>query len=192
MEFISRSKIVSIGFLLAILLISLAISLFFPYVHINHNREGFQEGLLGTSEQTNISTRLQKYVTDTEAICAASISGSNGGQGLNKITWVNQTEENNALPIIQNANYTNTAKIDNLNNMTPPIETPAAQTLLTNNTASRYAITVTMLKDLKNMNITDDSAFTDLLNKHIATPIPSGNNSSYNQINNYLSSIGGK
>jgi hypothetical protein len=191
MEFISRSKIVSIGFLLAILLISLAISLFFPYINIQH-REGFQEGLLGTSEQTNIANRLKQYVTDIEAICSASISGANGSQGLNKITWVNQTEENNALPIIQNTNYTNTAKIDNLNNMTPPIETPEAQTLLTNNTAARYANTVTMLKDLQKMNITDDTAFTELLNKHIATPIPSGNNSSYNQINNYLSSIGGK
>jgi hypothetical protein len=191
MELISRSKIVSVGFLVAILLISLAISLFFPYIDIQH-MEGFQEGLLGATEQTNIAARLQKYMTDTEAICSASISGANGSQGLNKITWVNQTEENNALPIIQNVNYTNTAKIDNLNNASPPFTTPAAETLLTNNTASRYAITVTMLKDLKNMNITDDSAFTDLLNKNIATPIPSGNNSSYNKINNYLSSIGRK
>lgn len=186
MEFISRSKLISLGFLLTILLISLAISLLFPYININN----VVEGLLDPTIQTTIADRLKKYVSDTELICAASISGSNGGQGLNKITWINQTEENNALPIIQNANYTNTAKIDNLNIMNPPVSTPAAQTILTNNTASRYAITVTMLKDLQNMNITDDTAFTDMLNKNIATPIPSGNNSSYNQINNYLSTIG--
>jgi len=185
MEFISASKIASIVFLLIILLISLAISLFFPYI-----TEGFQEGLLSSTEQTSIQTRLDKYVADTEKICSASISGGVGSQGLNAITWVNQTEENNALPIIQNANYTNTAKIDNLNQITPSIETPAAVTILQNNSASRYALTISLLKDLKNMNIGDDNEFTDLLTKNIAATIPTGNNSSYQQIKNYLEKIG--
>lgn len=181
MEFISASKVASIVFLLIILLISLAISLFFPYI-----TEGFQEGLLSSAEQSSIQTRLDQYVADTEKICSASISGK---QGLNTITWVNQTEENNALPIIQNSNYTNTAKIDNLNQITPAIETPAAVTILQNNLASRYAITISLLKDLKNMNIGDDSEFTDLLTKNIATTIPTGNNSSYQQIKSYLEKI---
>jgi len=185
MEFISTSKLASIIFLLIILLISLGISLFFPYITI----EGFQEGLISTADQSAIKTRLEKYATDTEKICSASISGGVGSQGLNAITWTNQTEENNALPIIQNANYTNTAKIDNLNRLTPAITTPAATTILQNNTASRYAITVTLLNDLKNMNISDDSEFADILTKNIATPIPAGNNSSYQQIMNYLQKI---
>ena len=187
---ISRSRLISIIFLLVILLISLAISLFFPYINIRHNIEGFQEGLLSSESQTNIQTRLQQYVTDIEKICTASISGVNDGQSLNKITWSTQNEENLVQPIIQNANYTNTAKIDNLNQLNPNIATPAAVTILQNNAASRYAVTVTMLKDLQNMNIGDDSEFTQILNSNIATPIPAGNNSSYQQITNYLKSIG--
>lgn len=181
----SASKLISIGFLLAILFISLAISLFFPYIQIEH----FQEGLLSGTEVTTLTTRLQKYVTDVEEACKSSISGSNGSQGINTITWTNQTEENNALPIIQNANYTNTSKIDNLNQISPSIQTPAAVTILQNNTATRYSLTVTLLNDIKNMNIADDDNFVSILKTNLETPIPTGNNSSYNQINNYLSKI---
>ena len=182
---VSTSKLISIGFLVLILIISLAISLLYPCVQI----ENFQEGLLSGTEQTNIKTRMQKYVVDTETICKTSISGGNGEQGINKLTWANQTEENNVLPIIQNTNYTNTAKIDNLNKITPPLQTPEAIKILQNNVASRYALTVTLLNDLKNMNITDDTKFTELLTSNLATPIPTGNNSSYTQISNYLDKI---
>jgi hypothetical protein len=182
----STSKLVSIGFLLLVLFISLAISSVFPVIT---QIEYFQEGLLATTEQQNIQARLNKYVTETETICQASISGGNGQQGLNKITWSNQTEENSVLPIITNVNYLNTAKIDNLNQLTPPIQTEAAKTILQNNMASRYSITVTMLNDLKNMNIGDDSNFIAILNTNLATPIPNGNNSSYQQILNYVQKL---
>ena len=183
---ISRSKIVSIGFLLAILLISLAISLFFPYITI----EGFQEGLLSFTNQEKIDKLLQKYVDDIEAVCKASISGGNKqGQGLQNVTWLNTNESNEVMPIIQSSELTNTAKIDKINQLNPPIETDAAQTILQNCNASRYAVTVKLLNELQALNIEDDSEFTNILQAQIAAPVPSGNKSSYNIIYSYLISI---
>ena len=187
---ISRSKIVSIGFLLLILIISLAISLFFPYVTVKQEMEGFQEGLLSFTDQEKINKIMQTYVDDIEAVCKASISGGSvQGQGLQKITWINTTESNAVMPIIQNSEITNTAKIDNINQLNPAIETPAAQTILQNCNASRYAVTVKFLNELQSLNIADDIAFTTILQEQIATTIPSGNNSSYNKIYTYLTSI---
>jgi len=181
---ISISKMFSMFLLVIVIIIALVLS-------GAYSTKSVKEGLLARNELTSIKSLLEKYVSNIEYICQSTITG--GTNANNGIGYLNQvvfgaTVQSNIQNILTNTSTTNTYKVSQIiaQNIS---DNKQANDILTANQGAQYTELLKLLKNIQELDINDDSKFTDLLKEHLNTPVLSGTTSTYNMLNNYVNFV---
>lgn len=171
-------KYLSILFLVLVIVISLAFS------QISFFNLPLQEGLVSSTEKKKIQKILSDYTEKIETICKNTLGASSSGKASINSAKLDEATVNAISTIINNAQYTATAKIDKIIGLGL---TDAELTKLINaNIGARYAETISMLQNIKALKISDDDTFVALVDQHLKTPVPTGPSNTYDQLSNYL------
>ncbi len=173
-----RRQYLSILFLVLVIVISLAFSQIGYFSAV-------REGLVSDSEKKKIQKILSDYTEKIESLCKNTLgtTTSSGKTSINSAKLDDQTV-NAISTILNNAQYTATAKVDKI--IALGLNDPGLTPIINANMGARYAETVSMLQNLKGLNIKDDDTLTALIEQHLKSPVPTGASSTYDQISNYL------
>ena len=90
-------------------------------------------------------------------------------------------------PILGDDTYTSIAKIDKITDIKSTNKDLLQELAVIN--GKKYTATQILLNRLKELNVTDDSGFTGILNQHTITPVINGNETTAAVIKTYLDSI---
>ena len=167
----------NILFLLAFIILALAISKYIPFY-----TEGFQEGLLSSTAVTNIESALASYDKTLNTICAESV------KTISKLQ-LSQADSATFSPILGDEALKDSAKIDKIIALKSTSD-DVKKTLVDIN-GKRYIATLTLLNTLNKDSYPDDETFTALLKQQTAAAnnIVNGENSVYSQLKDYLKNI---
>ena len=164
----------SIQFLALFIVFVLIVSILF------FGTNSIKEGLLSDSNITKIKDILKKHTDDVTKIC------DNGIATIQKIKFTS-IEGMSINPILGDDTYTSIAKINKITDIKPTNKN-LLQALAEIN-GEKYTATQILLNRLKELNITDDSGFTGILNQHSITPVINGDETTASVIKTYLESI---
>ena len=164
----------SIQFLALFIVFVLVISILF------FGTKSIKEGLLSDSNITKIKDILKKHTDDVTKIC------DDGIVKIQKIKF-NSIEGMSINPILGDDTYTSIAKINKITDI-KSTNKDLLQALAEIN-GEKYTATQILLNRLKELNVTDDSGFTGLLNQHSITPVINGDETTASVIKTYLESI---
>jgi hypothetical protein len=167
----------NILFLLAFIILALAISKYMPFY-----TEGFQEGLLSNSAITSINDTLKIYESEIDTICADSV------KSMSSIKLSN-AESVTFASILGDDDLKNTAKIDKITALKSTNDD--VKKAIADVNGKKYVATLTMLNTMNKTSYPDDETFTALLKQQTqaAENIVSGTNSVHSQIKDYLKTI---
>lgn len=167
----------NILFLLAFIILALAISKFIPFY-----REGIQEGLLSSTSVVTIENALNIYDSSVDTICADSI------KNMSKLK-LSQADSVTFSPILGDEALKNTAKIDKIIALKSSSDDVKKELAEVN--GKKYIATLKLLNALNKEVYSDDETFTALLKQqtNVAQDIVSGPNSVSSQLKEYLKTI---
>ena len=167
----------NILFLLAFVILALAISKYMPFY-----TEGFQEGLLSSSAITSINDTLKIYESEIDTISADSV------KSMSSIK-LSTAESVTFASILGDDDLKNTAKIDKITALKSTNDD--VKKAIANVNGKKYIATLTMLNTMNKTSYPDDETFTALLKQQTqaAHDIVSGANSVHSQIKDYLKTI---
>lgn len=167
----------NILFLLAFIILSLAISKFIPFY-----REGIQEGLLSSTSVVTIENALNIYDSSVDTICADSV------KNMSKLK-LSQADSVTFSPILGDEALKNTAKIDKIIALKSSSDDVKKELAEVN--GKKYIATLKLLNALNKEVYSDDETFTALLKQqtNVAQDIVSGPNSVSSQLKEYLKTI---
>jgi hypothetical protein len=164
----------SIQFLAMFIVFVLVVSILF------FGTNSIKEGLLSDSNITKIKDILKKHTEDVTKICDEGIAK------IQKIKF-NSIEGMAVNPILGDDTYTSIAKIDKITDI-KSTNKDLLQALAEIN-GKKYTATQILLNRLIELNVSDDSGFTGILNQHSITPVINGNETTAAVIKTYLDSI---
>ena len=167
----------NILFLLAFIILSLAISKCIPFY-----REGIQEGLLSSTSVVTIENALNIYDSSVDTICADSV------KNMSKLK-LSQADSVTFSPILGDEALKNTAKIDKIIALKSSSDDVKKELAEVN--GKKYIATLKLLNALNKEVYSDDETFTALLKQqtNVAQDIVSGPNSVSSQLKEYLKTI---
>ena len=183
---IPKRKIISILFLLATIFVALAFSNI-PFLVSRHSAlqmEGFKEGLLSTPEQKKITEILDQYSKDVESESELSKTK------LESLAVDDSVEKGTLNSILKDTNLKSTSMIDKI--VAQGLKNKGIVKILDENSSKRYTLTKNMINDIKALEINDDKAFSLELENQLASPQPTGPNSSYLKMKEYLNQLNEK
>ena len=175
--FFKSSTWKSVLFLVAVIIIALAISKYMPFY-----TEGFQEGLLSTTDMTTLENALDSYDKTIDTIC------SEGVKTISKLQ-LSQADSATFSPILGDEALKNSAKIDKI--VALKSTSDEVKKALIDINSKKYNAVLTMLHTMNKDSYPDDETFTALLKQQTASAqnIVSGDNSVYSQMKDYLKTI---
>jgi hypothetical protein len=175
--FFKTSTWKNILFLLAFVILALAISKYIPFY-----RDTFQEGLLSSTAITSLENALDSYDKTIDTVC------SEGVKMISKLQ-LSQADSATFSPILGDEALKNSAKIDKIAALKSTSD-EVKKTLIDIN-SKKYSAVLTLLHTLNKDSYPDDETFTALLKQQTASAqnIVSGDNSVYSQMKDYLKTI---
>ena len=167
----------NILFLLAFIILALAISKFIPFY-----REGIQEGLLSSTSVVTIENALNIYDSSVDTICADSV------KNMSKLK-LSQADSVTFSPILGDEALKNTAKIDKIIALKSTSDDVKKELAEVN--GKKYIATLKLLNALNKEVYSDDETFTALLKQQTSATqdIVSGPNSVSSQLKEYLKTL---
>lgn len=177
---ISNKNKSAIFFLIGIFIFVLALSFLIQYKQ-NTKYEGFREGLLSTTNSTEIQKALDTYKSTVEK------SASKYVKEIIKIKSLSSADSVQMQPILADDSMTDSSKIYKISQLNS--SNKDVLEIVASADGEKYAANKMMLNTLNQMNITEDSTFTSLLKQQSATPVINGDESTYLSIKKYLDTI---
>ena len=175
--FFKNSTCKNILFLLAFVILALAISKYIPFY-----RERVQEGLLSSTAITTLENALDSYDKTIDTVC------SEGVKMISKLQ-LSQADSATFSPILGDESLKNSAKIDKI--VALKSTSDEVKKALIDINSKKYSAVLTLLHTLNKDSYPDDETFTALLKQQNASAqnIVSGDNSVYSQMKDYLKTI---
>jgi hypothetical protein len=175
--FFKTSTWKNVLFLLAFVILALAISKYMPFY-----TEGFQEGLLSSTAITTLENALEAYDKTIDTIC------SEGTKMISKLQ-LSQADSATFSPILGDEALKSSAKIDKI--VALKSTSDEVKKALIDINSKKYTAVLTLLHTMNKDTYPDDETFTALLKQQTASAqnIVSGDNSVYSQMKDYLKTI---